>query len=148
MTAWDRRFLSLAEHVASWSKDPSTQVGAVIVRPDKTIASLGFNGLPRGVPDLPETLADRETKYAIVVHAEINAVLHARESLAGYTLYVWPFHPCSNCASAIVQAGIGRVVTVPSDVGRWRESFDRAAYVFGSAGVKVDVLLEGERYRK
>ena len=63
---WDRRFLELANFVASWSKDPSTKVGAVIVRADRTVASMGFNGFPRGVLDHEGRYADRATKYAMV----------------------------------------------------------------------------------
>lgn len=65
---WDRRFLRLAQEVASWSKDPSTKTGAVIVRPDKTIAAIGYNGFPRGCDDAPELYAHRETKLSRVVH--------------------------------------------------------------------------------
>jgi dCMP deaminase len=80
---WDGRFLDLAVFVGDWSKDPSTKVGAVLVRPDRTIAGLGFNGFPRGVLDHPERYDDRPTKYEMVVHAEMNALLSSRESLEG-----------------------------------------------------------------
>lgn len=140
---WDRRFIDMAYLVATWSKDPSTRVGAVIVRPDRTIASLGFNGFPRGVKDLPERLADRQTKYAMTIHAELNAIISAKEPLTGHTLYVAPFHPCSSCAAAIIQSGISRVVTVPGDgEGRWAESFRTAAGMLSEAGV-VATVLEG-----
>lgn len=139
---WDARFLRLAEHIAGWSKDPSTKVGAAIVRPDKTIASVGFNGFPRGVSD-DTRLDDREFKLGIVVHAELNALLHAREPLAGCTLYVWPCQPCSGCAAAIIQAGITRVVAPIADVAtaeRWRESFERSALILSEAKVQLDLL--------
>ena len=77
ITPWDRRFLGLAAHIATWSKDPSTKVGAVIVRPNKTIVSVGFNGLPRGVDDLDSRYNERALKYAMTVHAEANARLRA-----------------------------------------------------------------------
>ena len=80
---WDRHFLALAEHVASWSKDPSTQTGAVIVRPDRTIASVGYAGFPRGCDDSDSLYADRNEKYARIVRCEMNAVLSAREPLQG-----------------------------------------------------------------
>ena len=51
MNKWDMRFLELAALVATWSKDPSTQVGAVIVDSAKRIVSVGFNGAPRGVQE-------------------------------------------------------------------------------------------------
>lgn len=107
---WDKRFLWLAENVASWSKDPSTQVGAVIVRPDRTVVSLGFNGFPRGVSDAAELYDNREVKYVRVIHAELNAILSSSESLHGHTIYS-TLYPCSRCAGAIIQAGLARVVT-------------------------------------
>src|SRR3989344_2191240 len=85
---WDRRFLALAEHVAQWSKDPSTKTGAVIVDPNNRVVSLGYNGFPRGVNDLPERLSNRELKYKIIVHCERNALLFARESVRGYRLVI------------------------------------------------------------
>jgi len=66
---WDRRFLEMAGLVASWSKDPSTQVGAVIVRPNKTIVSVGYNGFPRAVRDDQSLYQDRPTKLMRTVHA-------------------------------------------------------------------------------
>ena len=131
MNKWDMRFLELAQHVATWSKDPSTQVGAVIVRPDRTIASVGYNGFPRGVIDEPERYAEREVKYKMVVHAEANAILSAREPLHGYTCYVLPLAPCSSCAAMIIQSGIQRVVTT---VERWEGS---AQTMFQESGVTI-----------
>lgn len=59
---WDRRFLELATLVASWSKDPSTKTGAVIIGPDRSVISTGFNGFPREMPDDPKLYEDREKK--------------------------------------------------------------------------------------
>lgn len=103
----------MASLVASWSKDPGTKVGAVIVRPDLTVASLGYNGFPRGVVDFPKYLNNKEEKYARTVHAELNAILNSKEPLSGYTLYWYPgvLGTCSQCAAAIIQSGIKRVVT-------------------------------------
>lgn len=124
---WDHRFLKLAREVASWSKDPSTKVAAAVVRPDNTIASLGFNGFPRGFPDDPEDYADRVRKYRFIVHAEANALVSASESLKGCTLYTYPLPPCADCCKLAIQAGITRFVSVrPSaeHLERWRDSFD------------------------
>lgn len=137
---WDRRFLELAAHVAGWSKDPSTKVGAVIVRPDRTIVSLGFNGFPRGVQDLDERYAERQTKYSLIVHGELNAILTAREPLHGTTLYTWPFCPCSDCAKLVIQAGVKRVVAPVSDNSRWVESFKLTMLMFQEAGVQLELL--------
>ena len=123
---WDTYFLRIAAVAASKSKDPSTQVGAVIVRPDRTIVSVGYNGFPRGVADTPERLNDRPTKYSLVVHAEMNAILSARESLNGYTLYTVPFMPCDRCFMHVIQAGIKRVVfppATPEQNERWGSAF-------------------------
>lgn len=134
---WDHRFMELAKHVAGWSKDPSSTVGAVIVRPDRTICSVGFNGLPRGVEDHPERLLDRDKKLQYMVHAEANAILSAREPLNNYSLYVWPFHPCCHCAAAIVQSGIKEVHCPDTTVLRWSESFDVAKVMFAEADVTL-----------
>lgn len=139
---WDFRFLQLAEQVAAWSKDPSTKVGAVIVRPeDKTVASLGFNGFARGVSDLESRLLNRDEKLMLTVHAEENALLSAHERVAGFWLYT-NRHPCERCASRIVQAGISRVIclTTAEYLSRWADSVANARVIFGEAGVAVDVV--------
>lgn len=135
--------LDLCDHVARRSRDPSTQVGAVILRPDKTVASVGFNGFPRGVSDDPAIYADRPRKYARTVHAELNAILNCRDlGMEGYTLYVSPLHPCCQCAAAIIQAGIKEVVYRTPELdgeaeARWEDSFREARQLFGEAGVPV-----------
>lgn len=132
---WDERFLDLAAHIGSWSKDPSTQVGAVIVRPDRTIASVGYNGFPRGVDD---NYVTRDDKLLRTVHAEMNAILSSPEKLTGCTIYVFPLCPCSNCAAAIIQSGITTVVH-PLMVPRpeWELSFQASADMFVQAGVRM-----------
>src|ERR1035437_2012178 len=98
MADWDARFLELARLVSSWSKDPSTQVSAVITR-GKFVVSLGFNGHAKGVTDSPGRVENREVKYRTIIHAEINAILTAKQDLEGCTIYLWPFMPCSQCRS-------------------------------------------------
>lgn len=137
---WQARFINLAKEIASWSKDSGTQVGSVIVRPDRTICSVGFNGFPRGVKDSQDAIANRDTKLLRTIHAELNAILSAKESLAGYSLFVWPFQPCSSCASAIIQAGITEVYCPFNDHlahERWSESFKAALQMFDEAEVRV-----------
>ena len=139
MTDWDERFLQLAQHIAQWSKDPSTKVGAVIVRPNRTIASVGYNGFPRGVND-DERLNDRPYKYAMTVHAEANAILSANERLDGCTLYVTPLSPCSSCASILIQSGIKRgVAYMPHQPGHWADSFAIARTMLDEAGVRWEI---------
>jgi len=140
MNNWDNRFFEMANMVASWSKDPSTKVGAVIVRPDRTIASVGYNGFPRGVDDSPEVYADRPKKYMRVVHAEANAILSAREPLHDYTLYVTPLHPCATCSGLIIQSGIKLVnFSMSRDNARneaWQEHFNTMTDMFLQAGIR------------
>ena len=139
-TKWDKRFLDLAKLCGSWSKDPSTQVGAVIVDGNNRIVSIGFNGFPQGVEDSEERLVDRETKYDIIVHAEANALMFANKSVEGCTLYTWPFQPCSRCAGLIIQSGISRVVSIVRRDERWQKNFKLASKLFEEAGIIVEYL--------
>ena len=139
---WDRRFLELADHISQWSKDPSTKVGCVIVRPDKTIASVGYNGFPRNVDDCEERYNDRELKYLMVKHAEENAADFAKESLTGYTAYV-THHPCSNCTGTLIQKGISCIVTrKPSDAfaERFKKSFEASKIMIEEANIKLIII--------
>ncbi len=140
MTDWDKRFLELAEHVSAWSKDPSTQVGAVIVDAKRRILAVGYNGFPRGIDDNPDILADRDEKYSLTVHAEMNAILNsgAMPRLEDATLYATLF-PCNECAKAIIQAGVTRVVSYEPTNERWKESHAIARQMFDGAGVKVTI---------
>jgi dCMP deaminase len=144
---WDDRFIKLAQFVGAWSKDPSTKVGSVIVRPDNTVAAMGYNGFPRGVLDHDSRYADKATKYEMVVHAEINALLNSRESLEGCTLYVTPLPPCAQCAAAIIQRGIKRVVVAPKrDLPPiWAEKFAISKTMFSESGIAVCELPEPAR---
>lgn len=144
---WLRRFMALAQHIAQWSKDPSTKVGAVIVNKDRSVLGTGYNGFPRGVKDDPERYADRTKKYPLIVHAEMNALLTAidvREAALIVTMF-----PCERCAQAIVQRGIAMVVapkTSPADP-RWTESHQTARMIFTEAGVhlvELDLPAVGE----
>jgi len=143
ITKWDKRFLDLAKFVSTWSKDPSTQVGCVITRPDKTVASLGFNGFPRGIEDKPEWLNNREEKYKRVIHGEMNAILNAREPLHGYTIYVYPGPiSCDRCTVHIIQAGIKRLVgsyADPVHAERWAASMELSKELYKEAGIRVDI---------
>ncbi|MBK7804305.1 MAG: dCMP deaminase family protein [Chloracidobacterium sp.] len=134
---WDKRFIGLALHVAEWSKDPSTRVGAVIVDNKQRVISMGYNGPPRGVSDHYVT---REDKLFKTIHAEENAVLFAKQDLTGATAYV-THPPCANCAAKLVQSGVTRVVfPAPSEdfLSRWKESYYAALGMFVEAGVAVE----------
>lgn len=134
------RFIYLAQHVASWSKDPSTKTGCVIVRPDTTVAAVGYNGFPRSIKDSPELLNNREEKYKRTIHCEMNAILSARERLDGYTLYNWPGQSCDRCAVHIIQSGIVKVVSPKIEnefTERWKEQAKLAEALFAEAGIEV-----------
>jgi len=139
-TKWDKRFLDLAKLCGSWSKDPSTQVGAVIVDGNNRIVSIGFNGFPQGVEDSEERLVDRETKYDIIVHAEANALMFANKSVEGCTLYTWPFQPCSRCAGLIIQSGITRIVSIKENNNLWENNFSLARQLFKESGVSLEYV--------
>ena len=137
MNKWGRRFLKLAQEVSNWSRDPSTQVGAVIAR-DKQVVSLGFNGFPAGIAD-DDRLLDRPSKMSLIIHAEPNAILQAKQDLTGCTIYTYPFMPCSSCALLIVQSGIKKVVAPHSANPRWAESFNLSVRIFDEAGVVIEL---------
>ena len=143
---WDFYFLGMAEYVSIASKDPSTKVGAVIVAPDRRVVSTGYNGLPRGVEDTSERLDNREIKYQLIVHAERNALLFAREPLDGYTIFTTPFMPCSTCSGMIIQAGIKNVVSYYVDNTKWLDSFKLSSMLFREAGVKVKLYQTNGDY--
>ena len=140
-TKLDLRFIGLAQHISTWSKDPSTKVGCVVVGEDREIRSTGFNGFPRGINDDEDRLMDREKKYPLICHAEENAIMHAARigvSLKDSTAYVtWP--PCSRCARSLIQAGIKEIVypetgKIPE---RWIEDFTISDSMLNEAGVAV-----------
>jgi len=144
LNSWDHRFLNEARTWAlACSKDPSTQVGAVISDSLHRPISKGYNGFPRGVKDLVSRYEDKSIKYPMVVHAELNAILFAdRHDLIGSTLYLWPLPPCADCAGPIIQVGIKRVVWAPDgylcETHHWSSSVDVARQMFAEAGVKLE----------
>lgn len=140
---WDRRFLGLAGTVSEWSKDPSSRIGAVIVRPDLTVASLGFNGFARGLDDDPPRYLNRDFKIATVIHAETNAILSAHGPVRDCTIYVSGLPPCATCASMLIQAGIKRVVSWHKQVPlRWATNMRWAAENLLEAGVAIRTYAE------
>ena len=133
---WDHWFLGMSEYVSTASKDPSTKFGAVIVDQDRRIVSTGYNGFAKGIEDKEDLLLDREKKYKLIVHGEMNAIVFAQRSLKGCTLYTTPLLPCSTCASVVIQSGITRVVSWTTDNPRWLESIELSQQMFVEAGVE------------
>lgn len=147
---WDKRFLKMANDISDYSKDRSTRVGAVIVGPDNEVRSIGYNGFPRGVNDEVEHRHERPAKYLFAEHGERNAIYNAARvgiPTKGCTLYVTSnpskFPPCADCARAIIQAGIVRVVQESLDhdsdaAKRWAESSKATFEMFTEAGIQFD----------
>lgn len=145
---WDEKFMETAALVSTWSKDPSKKIGAVAVDDNRRILSTGYNGFPRGIDDSPERYNDRETKYAYVVHAEMNAIYNATYNgvcLENSTLYVYGLPVCSECAKGIIQSGVKKVIM---DCGgdipeRWIESWNKTKGMFDEAGVEYEFANKG-----
>lgn len=136
---WDIRFLELAKLFSTFSKDPSTRVGAVIVRPNKTIVSSGYNGFPKQMEDSLELLNNREEKYSRIVHAETNALIQAKQDITGCTLYTYPFMCCDRCAVSMIQAGISKFVfpkATEEQITRWGPTFEKVLKYFTECKVE------------
>jgi len=140
---WDAFFMKLAREAASMSRDPSSQVGAVIAC-RREIVSMGYNGFPPGIAD-DERLLDRERKYQLVVHAEMNALLRAGREARGSTIYLHRLPPCSACAKHLVAAGIAEVVACDDPVpARWVQDVSRAIALLGEAQVHFRFVSFGD----
>lgn len=141
---WDKRYLNLAKEVSSWSKDPSSKIGAVAIGSKGQVLAQGYNGFPRGLYDGDVRYNDKPTKYKFIVHAEQNVIYNATYngvSLDGATLYVWGLPVCSDCAKGVIQVGIKRVVMPAADYPEhWLDSFDITSDMFGEAGVEYEFL--------
>lgn len=134
---WDLRFLELAKFISSWSLDPSTKVGAVITDTENRVVSVGYNGFPKGIKD-DDRLNNREIKYQIVVHGEVNAIMFANKSLENCTLYTYPFEPCPRCAGIIIQSGIKRIVAPYNTIDRWENDFKLSRQLFNEANIIIN----------
>jgi len=142
---WDKRFLELARLVSTWSKDPSSKIGAVAVDPsNRNILSLGYNGFPRNIEDSEYRLTTRETKLQMVVHAEMNCIYNASFNgvcLRDSHLYVFGLPVCSDCAKGVVQVGVSRVVMPKQSIpDSWTSSWERSSELFREAGVEYVFL--------
>lgn len=138
MTNWTSRYMALASMVASWSKDPSTKVGAVLVGKDRRQVALGYNGFPPGIDDSEARLNDRKVKHLLTQHAERNVLDNAHFDCRGATL-ITTRYPCHECAKSLVSKGIAKVITPvkPTDP-LWAESSDAAQIVMEEGGVQIE----------
>ena len=144
--SWDQYFMGVSKLSALRSKDPSTKVGACVVSADNRIVGVGYNGMPYGTDDekAPWGREGRflETKYAFVVHAELNAILNSTKELKGCRLYVSLF-PCHECAKAIIQSGIKEII-YEDDKYNGTESDIASKRMLDAAGVtyrKIEKVL-------
>ena len=145
--SWDEYFMGVAKLSAKRSKDPNTQVGCCIVNQDKRIVAVGYNGMPMGCDDkdFPWNVREgalNETKYAYVVHAELNAILNSTQQLKGCTIYVSLF-PCNECSKAIIQSGIKEIVYA-DDKYFGTPSFIASRRMLEASGVKVRQIKDIE----
>jgi len=141
MYKWDKRFIELAKHISTWSKDKSRQVGAVIVNDEKRILSVGFNGFPTGINDEIEERHQRPAKYKWTEHSERNAIYNAGRHgviLKGAIMYVTLF-PCCDCARAIIQSGINTLVTKEPNFNdsKYGEDFKTSLEMLNEAKIKI-----------
>jgi dCMP deaminase len=144
---WQQYFMAQAILASKRSKDPSTQVGAVIVTPDNRIIGAGWNGMPKTKPgwdndwSFPwrkDSKDPLENKYVYVVHAEPNAIIHASENVCGCTMYLTWF-PCSDCAKTIAQSGIKKLVYLKENATeRYKTSMEGAKKIFQVTGVDCE----------
>jgi dCMP deaminase len=141
---WDRRFMDLARHVGTWSKDRSKKVGCVIVGPSNEIRAVGYNGFLRGSDDADDAKHQRPEKYIWTEHAERNAIYHAAMvgiPIGGCRMYL-PWYPCVDCARAIVQSGLIELIALEPNLAdpRWGDDFSRSIEMFKEANVVVRLL--------
>ena len=137
--SWDECFMKMASVIAERSKDPNTQVGAVIVNQKNVVVGMGYNGWPRGIEaeELPWEKEGEydETKYAYVVHAEVNAIYNSNIKTQDCKIYVKLF-PCNECAKAIIQNGIIEVI-YEDDKYHDLPAFRASRKLFEKAGIKT-----------
>ena len=148
MGTWDHKFIGLSKHIAQWSKDTNRKNGAIVVDSDNIVLSMGYNGFPRGCDDSISERYDRPDKYFYTEHAERNSIYHAARhgvSLKGCSMYVTMF-PCSDCARAIIQSGIKKLITPKPDLSSqiWGKHFEISLEMLREANVEIIMINENE----
>jgi dCMP deaminase len=137
--------LKLAERISRKSSDPSTKVGCVITNTDNRLISVGYNRMPCNCSNDVSLWNDRQIKYQRVLHAEVVAILNAKEDIRGYNLYIWPtasFMPiCSRCASVICEKRIGRIIwsydPLETKFNHWKDKCEESVKMFNEAGIEI-----------
>lgn len=127
---WDERFLEVARVISSWSKDPSTKVGAIAVNVERKIIAQGYNGFPAGCNDSESFYNNREAKYARIIHAETNVICNACNSRVGLhcaTIYIYGMYPCPECIKYLSQVEVARIVFQlgeTQNLEKWKVDFE------------------------
>ena len=145
LSNWDKRYLDIADQIASWSKDPSTKIGAVVVGKKGQLLAQGYNGFPRGIKDCSDKYKNRILKYDYIVHAEENAIYNACTngvSLEDASMYITGLPTCHRCAKAIIQVGIKRVFIRAKVPERWIDSWALTQSLFKEAGIYYEIYEE------
>lgn len=143
--SWDAYFMNMLPAIAARSKDPNTKTGCLIVGPAHEIRTTGYNSFPRNINDTAPERLERPEKYFWIEHAERNAIYNAARvgiPLGGCTLYL-NWLSCMDCARAIIQSGIVRVVVDRQEhelkrSPKWEHDFARAIVLYREAGTKLD----------
>lgn len=141
---WDEYFINIAEQVKLKSKDNRTQIGVVVVGKDNEIVSTGYNSFARGINDNLDERQERPEKYFWFEHAERNSIYNAARigvSTLGTTMYMTCGMSCSDCARAIINSGISKIVLRKGKGAKgdkWNESSERSIQMFKEAGVIVE----------
>jgi len=157
LSKWEKRFIGVADHISTWSKDPNTKIGAVVAQDfNRQILSTGYNGMARGVNDEIAERNSRENgeKYFWYGHAERNAVYNAARfgiKLIDTSIYLSKGCPCTGCTIAIIQAGIRKVVCQAGDPtgspnDKWSLEAERSKQMFEEAGVHLKFYTRGGHY--
>lgn len=139
---WTNHFIKVAELVSTMSKDPNHKIGAVIVDKNNRIVSTGFNGFAKGIADTEDRLNDKETKRLLMLHAEENAILYAKQDLTDCSIYVYGYPSCIHCTSIIIQSGIKNIYYKNSRKDNtisdyWKHNLEMALSLANEAGVNV-----------
>jgi dCMP deaminase len=138
--------MRLAREISTWSKDPSSKIGAVIVNDDRRILATGYNGFPRGIADTEDRLNNREEKYHRIVHGEMNCLMNALYngvSVKDSTLYVWGLPVCVDCTKSVIQSGVKRVVITYPEMApeRWFVQWkEKSRPMYDEAGVSLTFM--------
>jgi dCMP deaminase len=150
---WQEYFIGLAIAASKKSKDGSSKFGAILVRPDKTVASFGFNGFPKRIKDHDhmlnaKTVEGRQKKYMRIVHAEANCLNYNRDhDTTGYHMFVNGL-PCEACALRICSTGVDYVYYYNDPVydyeTRWAESIAKSKQLFKEAGIRLIKVEYGD----